>query len=72
MKIDIIHQNVRCWGKDKNQLANYYLSHNPDVITINAHGLDTRKNLKKKYFLTPTKHQVMEHMQGWQSLLKVI
>ena len=40
MKLEIIHQNVRCWGNDKNQLANYYLKYNPDVITINSHGLD--------------------------------
>ena len=40
MKLDIIHHNVRHWGNGKNILANYYLKHNPDVITINSHGLN--------------------------------
>lgn len=40
MKLDIIHHNVRHWDNGKNILANYYLKHNPDVISINSHGLN--------------------------------
>ena len=40
MKLGLIHHNVRNWGYNKHQLANYYLKHNPDVITLNSHGLD--------------------------------
>ena len=40
MKLELIHHNVRNWSYDKHQLANYYLKHNPDIITLNLHGLD--------------------------------
>ena len=50
MKLDIIHHNVRHWGSDKNLLSNYYLQSNPDIITINSHGLDSTKGQFLKLF----------------------
>ena len=50
MRLDIIHHNVRHWGHHKNDLSNYYLQHNPDVISINSHGLNTDSNKFVKIF----------------------
>ena len=50
MRLDIIHHNVRTWGRYKNNLSNYYLTHNPDIISINSHGLDSNKDQFLKIF----------------------
>ena len=44
MRLDIIHHNVRTWGHYKNNLSNYYLKHNSDIISINSHGLNSDNN----------------------------
>ena len=49
MRIHLIHQNVRCWSNYTNAqiLSNYYLSKDPDVITINGHSISQQhKNIK--------------------------
>ena len=45
MKLDIIHHNVTHWRTDKN-----LLKRNPDIITINSHGLDSTKGQFLKLF----------------------
>ena len=50
MRLDIIHHNVRHWGQHKNDLVNYYLKHNPDIISINSHGLNSNANKFVKIF----------------------
>ena len=50
MKLDVIHHNVRHWGRYKNDLSNYYLKHNADVLSLNSHGLDTNKKQFLKIF----------------------
>ena len=50
MRLDLIHHNVRNWGIHKNNLSNYYLKHNPDIISINSHGLNTDKDQFLKIF----------------------
>ena len=50
IKLDIIHHNVRHWGKYKNDLSNYYLKHNADILSLNSHGLDTNKRQFLKIF----------------------
>ena len=50
MRLDIIHHNVRHWGQHKNDLSNYYLKHNPDIISVNSHGLNTNTNKFVKIF----------------------
>ena len=49
MRIHLIHQNVRSWTNYSNAqiLSNYYLSKDPDVITINGHSISQQnKNVK--------------------------
>ena len=50
MKLKICHHNVRHWGIHKNMLANYYISHDIDIITINSHGLNTENKEFIKIF----------------------
>ena len=45
--LNIIHLNVQHWNNNKTSISNYMLEHNPDVVTINSHGIqDTAKNVK--------------------------
>ena len=55
MRLNIIHHNVRNWGHYKHDLSNHYLKHNPDIISINSHGLSSNNNqfLKIQYFPIP-------------------
>ena len=50
MRLDIIHYNVRHWWQHKHDLVNYYLKHNPDIISINSHGLNSNANKFVKIF----------------------
>ena len=50
IKLDIIHHNVRHWGKYKNALSNYYPKHNADILSLNSHGLDINKRQFLKIF----------------------
>ena len=49
MKLKICHHNVRHWGIHKNMLANYYISHDIDIITINSNGLNTENKESLKF-----------------------
>ena len=50
MRLNIIHHNVRTWGRYKNNLSNYYLTHNPNIFSINSHGLNSNKDQFFKIF----------------------
>ena len=50
MRLDIIHHNVRHWGRFKHDLTNYYLKHNPDIISLNSHGLNSDNKQFLKIF----------------------
>ena len=64
MKLELIHHNVRNWGYEKYQLANYYLKHNPDVITINSYRPDPAAGQFLKIYRYLTKLLVLAFMQG--------
>ena len=60
MKLHLIHHNVRSWANfSKAQLlSNYYLKNDPDVITINSHGLvQPNKNVKLLHYSAYTKNK---------------
>ena len=49
MRINLIHHNVRSWTNFNNRqaLSNYYLSNNPDIITINSHSITNNNKFVK-------------------------
>ena len=51
MKLKILHHNVRAWQGYSNRtiLSNYYLSEDPDVITLNEHGITHPNTYIKLY-----------------------
>ena len=49
MRLKIIHLNVRSWTNPQNinNISNYFLQQNPDIITINSHSITRQdKNVK--------------------------
>ena len=46
-KLTIIHLNVHHWTTNKHNYSNYFLKHNPDIITINSHSITNTNNTIK-------------------------
>ena len=73
MKIKIIHHNVRHWinPMNINENSNFYLSKDPDIITINSHSIrDTRKNVKLFNYSGYTKNKINQAGSGVAILVK--
>ena len=63
MRLHLIHHNVRSWANFCNVqiLSNYYLKSNPDIITINSHGITQQhKNVKLLHYSGYTKNKQLQ------------
>lgn len=64
-QVNIIQHNVHSWTKERrNELSNYYLSINPDIILINSTSITDNDRLKIFGYHVFTKNKYNEHHAG--------
>ena len=62
MKLKLLHHKVRSWKNTANQqiMSNYYLKHDPEIIIINAHGINNpHRNVKLFQYSSYTKNKTL-------------